>query len=140
MDLNVEVQAQSQWVEIEIFSENMDIEIKKAELLWGKFHKPGNKSNEISSDTVNKTKISSGTKSKIASCGRADTSSGTEGKFEIYHDDKWLATYKWDCPWAGSNSHSLSVTQDNDYKIDKEGGNISDGALGNIRITCIKVG
>ncbi|CAM7648145.1 aegerolysin family protein [Klebsiella quasipneumoniae] len=140
MDRKVETQAYAQWVEMQVFSENMDIEIKNASLSYGKFHSPGNKDNELSEAEINSIVIKSGTSYKIASCGRENASSGTEGKFDIYSNNKWLATYKWDCPWSGANSHSLSVLNDKNYQIDMEGGNIHDGALGNIRIVCIKVG
>lgn len=136
----VESQAYAQWVEMQVFSENMDVLIKNASVSYGKFHTPGNKDNELSESEINGVVIKSGTSARIAACGRENASAGTEGKFDIYHNDKWLATYKWDCPWSGSNSHSLNVVNDKIYQIDKEGGNIHDGALGNIRIVCIKIG
>ena len=134
-----ELRAYSQWVEVEVFAVNMDVTIKEANLKWGKFYEAGNKNAEIEPSKINGYIIDSGKSYKISSCGRSNASSGTQGSFALYHGDTYIGTYSWDCPWSGKNSDSLNCTSNTEYSLSKTDGNYSDGALGNIKLTCIKV-
>ncbi|MBI0551571.1 aegerolysin family protein [Pectobacterium parmentieri] len=140
MNNEINTRAYAQWVEIDIFAENMDVIIKKVNLKWGKFYEQGNKDKEIKPDEINGYVIKSGKSYKIYSCGRENASSGTEGSISLYHENELLGKYYWDCPWGNkTNKDNLSdVTKDPQYEISKEGGNYQSGALGNIKITCRK--
>lgn len=133
--------AYAQWIEIKVVSENMTLEVKNASLSWGKFYKYGDKDDEISSGDINKLKISSGTSIWICSCGRSGASSGTEGSFDLYDEDKKIGKFNWECPWGKKdNSFSWSQVEDTkaSYTTSREGGNTGSGAIGNVTITCIK--
>ncbi|PHM65759.1 hypothetical protein Xsto_01704 [Xenorhabdus stockiae] len=135
-----EVRAEAQWVDIEIFAENMNVTVKGVSLKWGKFHKPGNKGSEVKISDIEGHVIPAGTSYRICSSGRANASSGTEGEFKLYDGDIELAKYYWDCPWGSKkNKDDFKPTSNTNYKLNKTGGNYESGALGNINIICIKV-
>ncbi len=128
--------AYAQWVSISIQSVGSTIQVKNAKLAWGKFYE-GNKDNEISTDQVNKLVITSGNSVQIASCGREDSASGTEGSFDLYHDDIKIGTYYWECPWGSKTNISTWTPNDvAEYITQVSGGNLDSGALGNITIKC----
>ncbi len=132
-------QAHAQWVEIEIFAENMDITIKNTGLEYGKFHTPGNKDAEIDIGKINGTTIKSGRSYKIAACGRENSFAGTEGKFSLYHGDELLGEYYWDCPWSRKENKSHFEKKTNDtYELIFSPGNLHSGAIGSVSITLIK--
>merc|ERR1711879_1096303 len=43
--------------------------------------------------------VGAGSSEKVSSCGRSDSASGTEGKFDIYDGDNRVCTVYWSCPW-----------------------------------------
>ena len=118
-----------------------DLKCKNSNLSWGKFYKYGNKDEEISTDDINKITVASGKSAWICSCGRSDSSSGTEGSFELYDGDTKVGKFNWDCPW-GKKSNSFNWNQDgskDSYNTSIEGGNKDSGAIGTVTITCIKL-
>lgn len=117
---------------------NGDFEIKGAHLDWGKFHEPGDKNKEIYASQINGTIIKDEDSYTIASCGRENASSGTEGRFSLYDGDTEVFQYYWDCPWSGSNSDRLDVKDKEKYAVNKKGGGSTSGASGNIFITVVK--
>lgn len=132
------LRAYAQWIEITVFVVNGDFEIKGAHLDWGKFHEPGNKNKEIYASQINGTIIKDEDSYTIASCGRENASSGTEGRFSLYDGDTEVFEYYWDCPWSGSNSDRLDVKDKEKYAVNKKGGGSTSGASGNIFITVVK--
>ncbi|AYR19500.1 aegerolysin family protein [Alcaligenes faecalis] len=132
------LRAYAQWIEITVFVVNGDFEIKDAHLDWGKFHKPGNKNKEIYASQINGTIIKDEDSYTIASCGRENASSGTEGRFSLYDGNTEVFKYYWDCPWSGSNSDRLDVKDKEKYTVNKKGGGSTSGASGNIFITVVK--
>lgn len=131
--------AYGQWVEITIYAVNADFTVNDAYTRWGKFHKPGDKNYEVSSRSINGTIIKDGDKYTIASCGRSDASSGTEGGFSLYDGDKLVFRYYWDCPWGSKNNNDSLDEKDKDgYYVTKSGGNYYGGALGNVFIAVMK--
>jgi Aegerolysin len=134
--------AYAQWVSITIISRGARIGIKNATLAYGKFHQSGNKDAEISIDEINKIQINTGESSVINSCGREDSPSGTEGRFDIFDLDKnvKIGEYYWDCPWGSKTNTSIwTPSLSEDYVTQVTGGNLDSGALGNVTIKCVKI-
>jgi hypothetical protein len=132
--------AYAQWVVITIESEGVALTVKNATLKWGKFYDNPNKDEEVSVDVINKIAIYAGGSAVIASCGRENTSSGTQGSFELYDGPLLLGEYYWNCPWGSKSNESIwtphvGVFNDN-YKIEVTGANLDSGALGNVLIKC----
>ncbi len=131
-------QAYAQWVEVEIFAENMDITIKSIGIEFGKFHTPGNKDEEIGKGTIDGTIIKSGHSYKIAACGRESAATGTEGSFELYHGETKLGKYHWLCPWnTKTNESTFTEEKKEQYKLSFSPGNIDSGAIGHVKIMYI---
>jgi hypothetical protein len=102
--------------------------------LRGKFYQYDNKDEEVSRDTVQNISISSGNSAGIASCGRSDSPSGTEGSFELWVGNTKICKIYWDCPW-GSKRNTFTVSEVNDeYLVEATGANIDSGALGNVTV------
>lgn len=140
MSEELESRAFAQWVEVEIFAVNMNVTIKFVNLRYGNFHNPGNKHQKINASSIENHVIEDGTSYIIASSGKNNSSSGTEGRFFMYHDESFLGEYKWDCPWGKkTNTDNLRTTDNKNYRLDKTHGNYHGGALGNIKITCAKI-
>ncbi|KAF4415276.1 Aegerolysin family protein [Fusarium austroafricanum] len=100
----------------------------------GKFYQYDNKDEEVSRDTVQNISISSGNSVGIASCGRSDSPSGTEGSFELWVGNTKICKIYWDCPW-GSKRNTFTVSEVNDeYLVEASGANIDSGALGNVTV------
>ncbi|WP_281233933.1 aegerolysin family protein [Flavobacterium gelatinilyticum] len=131
----------AQWIEIKIVSENMTVQVKNTKRDYGKFYEYGDKNKELSIAAINSIKIESGTSKRICACGRSGAATGTEGSFELYDGDTKIGKFYWDCPfWKSSNEISWTQSaSETSYKTDKEGGNKSSGAIGNVTITCIKL-
>lgn len=132
--------AYAQWVEIKIIaSRGLTVSVKNAVLAYGKFHQPGgtevNKDVEISADVINTLTITGGTPKVIASCGRSDSPSGTEGSFDLYDGDIYIGHYYWDCPWGQkTNTSTWTASNNEQYVTEVSGANLYAGALGNITI------
>ncbi|KAJ3543959.1 hypothetical protein NM208_g3304 [Fusarium decemcellulare] len=110
------------------------ITLWNAHLNWGKFYQYDNKDQEVSTDSVEKTSISSGSSTGIAACGRSDASSGTEGNFELWDGDVKICKVYWDCPW-GSKKNTFTVSEVNeDFIVEESGANLDSGAIGNVTV------
>ncbi|CAI9629943.1 hypothetical protein GT037_007280 [Alternaria burnsii] len=134
--------AYAQWVVIHIINSfrNGSISVKNAEAMWGKFHKNGNKDAEIGAGEVNKISVGAGSSEKVSSCGRSDSASGTEGKFDIYDGDNRVCTVYWSCPW-GSKSNNFQIQNRNkDYGITLGDWNQDSGALGEVDVDISRKG
>ncbi|KAF1365574.1 Aegerolysin family protein [Lizonia empirigonia] len=134
--------AYAQWVVIHIINSfrNGTISIKDAKLFWGKFYKNGNKDDEISANDVEKLTIPAGSDGDIASCGRSDAASGTEGQVDIYDGDTKVCSLYWSCPW-GSKSNDFQIRNRNkDYGITPGDWNRDSGALGKVDIDISRKG
>jgi hypothetical protein len=135
--------AYAQWVKITIVAKNYDVQIKGANLNWGKFYDCDNKDNEVKWGDEDKI-IPKGSAGMICSCGRADSATGTEGSFNIYDGETLVAAYYWCCPW-GSKTNTSKLTPNSNpdvsdnYATQLSGGNFNAGALGDITIKCVKV-
>jgi len=103
----------------------------------GKFYQ-GDKDNEISADTVNKTVIGPSQKDGPYSCGREQSPSGTEGTIDLYDATEKICTIYWNCPYAGLNKFEV---RDKNSTYWVEHGNISpDGELGEVLVETGKKG
>lgn len=133
--------AYAQWMVATIVSNGTTISIKNATLAWGKFFQNPDKDKELTTDVINKITIPSGTSANVASCGREDAASGTEGSFDLYDGTTKIGTFYWDCPW-GSKANIWSWTPNSavsNYVTQATGFNLDSGALGNGTITCVKI-
>jgi hypothetical protein len=81
--------AYAQWVVMTVGATGTTLSIKNAQVAWGKFFQYNDKDREVSSDDINKIQITSGSVAVIASCGREDAASGTEGSFDIVPWAAW---------------------------------------------------
>ncbi|ADB42080.1 aegerolysin family protein [Spirosoma linguale] len=133
--------AYSEWVEIRIYSENMEIKIKNIKLNWGKFYEGPNQDIEITAPVLSDAVIKSGEKYTVWSCGRDGASSGTEGSFELYDGDTQVARFGWICPWSGANSCSLIPGEQENklYKTARQWSGLTSGPLGTITLSCVKL-
>jgi hypothetical protein len=145
---DTDVQAYAQWVVVTINnkSKSMTATVGGAYLKWGKFHKDGNKDEEIPPSDINKIEIPPGGKARVCSCGRSDAASGTEGGFYLYdgtdqNNDKCIGEVYWNCPW-GSKENTFTTTPKNPDKYNISNGpyNKSGGALGNVDVFVSMVG
>ncbi|RGP64278.1 aegerolysin family [Fusarium sporotrichioides] len=132
--------AYAQWVYILIQNKiaSGEISIRNVNLNWGKFYQWDNKDNEISVDAVKQIVIASGKTAGVASCGRSDASSGTEGSFDLYDGDTKICNIYWDCPW-GSKTNTFTVgSVDDDYIVQATGANLNSGAIGTVNVKVAK--
>lgn len=106
---------------------------------WGKFYDGVDKGNEIEPSALNGTTIAKDSSYTFGACGRDGAASGTTGSFDIYDNDRLLASYHWDCPWGSkTNTSNLAMHVDN-YVVQVIGANTDSGALGSITITAVKI-
>jgi hypothetical protein len=132
--------AYAQWVVINLGSNGTTLSIKNAQLSWGKFFKNPEKDCEISTDEINRIQILSGNVAVIASCGRSDAASGTEGTFDIYDGATEVGNFYWDCPWGSKRNHMIwTPSLSENYVTQVTGGNLDTGALGTITMRCVKI-
>ncbi|QEZ70819.1 hypothetical protein D4A35_17950 (plasmid) [Paraclostridium bifermentans] len=132
--------AYRQWVKFHIEAVNEGLKIRNASLKWGKFHDPNNKDIPISPEDISKINIEKHDTAIIASSGKENTASGTEGVFYICdeNEDKIAAIY-WDCPWSGSNK--LTIDKYNTkFAIEQSPTMISSsGAIGDVNLKVSKI-
>lgn len=114
---NIEPTNYKQWAEFFINPKiGKSVQIKNVVLPWGKFYRPGDKNIEINKSNIEDLIIPiSPTYSNgyIATCGRSNSPSGTEGSFDIYlteTNEKLFSLY-WDCPFSGSNKLTITKHQ-----------------------------
>jgi hypothetical protein len=134
-----EVLAESQWTRVTIEAKLCDVSVKNANRSWGKFYEcPNSKGTEVSDATINSIRIPQGEKAMICACGRANSSSGTEGTFELYDNNVKIGKYYWESPWSGSNKATWTSASDK-YVVQLTGGNFSSGALGDTNLKVVKI-
>lgn len=104
----------AQWILLNIINNlhNQNIQIKDAQLSYGKFHAVGDKDTEIPSETISNMQILAGHTARVASSGRRDTPTGTTGSIDLSHDGTKICTVYWDCPW-GSQQNTLKIQDQN---------------------------
>jgi hypothetical protein len=74
----------------------------------------------------------------IASCGREDASSGTEGSYDIYDGGTKVCTVYWDCPWGLKRNSFETKNVNKDYTVQDSGANLDSGAIGTVTIKVFK--
>lgn len=97
---------QAQWILLKIINTllTQNIQVDNAELQYGKFYDPANGNDyEISSEAISNMKILARHSGEVASCGRANSPTGTEGSIDLYYSGTKICTVYWDCPYFGSN-------------------------------------
>lgn len=106
----------------------------------GKFYKWDNKDNEISSGEVDKLQSNDpGSDMSVASCGRSDSASGTEGSFDVYEGTTRICNIYWSCPW-GAKSNIFTVGDVNEsYIVQSTGANLESGAIGTVTVKVAKL-
>ncbi|KAH8911160.1 Asp hemolysin [Coniochaeta sp. PMI_546] len=133
--------AYAQWIYMIV--QNMmrsgNLTIQGAGTSWGKFYQWDNKDKEISSGDVDNLSAQPSGNLGIASCGREDASSGTEGGYDIYDGTTKVCHISWDCPW-GSKTNTFDVSDINDnYIVQATGANLYGGAIGTVTTKVVKV-
>ncbi|KAK3490268.1 Aegerolysin-domain-containing protein [Neurospora hispaniola] len=118
-----------------------DLFIRNAHLSSGKWFEYPDAGEQLSHDQVEaKSASPNGGSMVVASSGRAWTPTGTEGHFDIYHDDTKVCHVYWDCPWSRrSNSFEVSEVDDN-YVVEATGASLNKGPLGSITIEVVDTG
>ena len=133
--------ARGQWIKVSVKPSKLNVNIQNANLSWGQFHKENDKYAQISTDEINKIKVSDGQSASISSCGKPDSSSGTEGSLDIYDaaTAKKIGTFSWNCPWgARENSFGWSYSDSPNYMVEVAEGNKGSGAIGEVTISVVK--
>lgn len=106
----------------------------------GKFYQWNNKDNDISDSEVEQQMAKPSGQMGIASCGRSDSSSGTEGSYDIYDGDAKVCHIYWSCPW-GSQTNTFTVSEvDDNYMVQATDQNMDSGAIGTVNIKVAKSG
>uniref|UniRef100_A0A3B0M240 Uncharacterized protein n=1 Tax=Arsenophonus endosymbiont of Trialeurodes vaporariorum TaxID=235567 RepID=A0A3B0M240_9GAMM len=99
----------NQWVNISICPINFPLTIKNVNIIWGKFHKEGDKDIEISPSNIKGKVIPENTQYSICACGRDNSTSGTQGMIALFDKDLRIAEYRWNDPWLSGKSESLLI-------------------------------
>ncbi|KAE8355388.1 aegerolysin type hemolysin [Aspergillus coremiiformis] len=135
--------ATSQWTEIRLENKSKSgtLVIDDIKLVWGKIYAEGNPNgDDVPISDVNGTEIKPGKHYIFRSCGRANSSSGTEGNFNLKSNGTVDKNVYWDSPWGvGANKLAVSSPQGQEpewgYEITLFGGaGSSSGPLGNVTI------
>ncbi|KAH7326019.1 aegerolysin type hemolysin [Stachybotrys elegans] len=132
----------AQWVHVivQYLTKSGKISVQDSKVMWGKFYKWDNKDNEISGGDVEKETAGEGAEASIASCGRSDASSGTEGVFDLYDGSTKICHVYWNCPW-GSKTNTFTVSDiNNNYMVQHTGASLDSGALGTVTVKVVKLG
>ncbi|CAA7262635.1 unnamed protein product [Cyclocybe aegerita] len=134
--------AHAQWVVIVLHNVgSQPFKIANLSLSWGKLYADGNKDAEVYPDKYNGMSVGPDNKVQINSCGRADSSSGTEGSFDIVDPNdgnRIIRSFYWDCPW-GSKANTWNPTGSNTkWMIEWSGQNLDSGALGTISVDVLR--
>ena len=111
------------------------LNVRNARLDWGKFYQYPNKAIEIKPTDLEKRIIDRNGEINIAACGRSDTSSGTEGSFDIFEQERKVFNLYFDSPWSAFSSNDCKI-RDHDHKwlVKRTIHNDGEGALGNVFI------
>lgn len=139
--------AYAQWVSFTIKTVGFSATTDYCGLDWGKWYKWDNKDDEIGS--VNGITLDKGKtyNNIISSCGRSDSSSGTEGSFYLCDGSKKqgdpdykICKLSWDCPWGSkTNTWAASDYDSDQYIVSITGGSSYGGAIGTLTVTVAKI-
>ncbi|MDG4596773.1 MAG: aegerolysin family protein [Candidatus Contendobacter sp.] len=136
--------AYGQWVSFTVRVKGFAGRADLANLIWGKFYKYDDKDSEIDIAAVNNIKFENNNtySNIIASCGRSDAASGTEGSFYICIDGKApddpdykVCKISWDCPWGTkTNTFAASDFDPDKYVVSIIGGSTYGGSIGMLTV------
>lgn len=100
----------------------------------GKFFSWSDKDKDLSSGDVNKIVIPVAEARRISACGKSDSTSGTQGSFDLYDGETKIAHFSWSCPW-GSPSNSLEASDHSkNYWVQLGAWNPIGGAIGSVEV------
>ncbi|OUC50242.1 hemolysin, partial [Eggerthia catenaformis] len=104
--------AYAEWIAVKVVVSKSigTVGIRNATLQWGKFYRYTNKDDEISTEEVSSMNVQAGSPQWIASCGRENASSGTQGSFDCYDGNTKMGTFSWDDPWKSGATNTWSFT------------------------------
>ncbi|KAJ5157657.1 uncharacterized protein N7482_008757 [Penicillium canariense] len=114
------------WVDLHMTDAlpGLPIQVKNAELQWGKFYADGNKDHEITPEQVDSTVLpaNSSGPADVWSCGREDAPSGSEGSFDLIDQNygNTICTLEWNCPYEpgkGNENWVKTTNLDTDYNV-----------------------
>ncbi|MDF5795608.1 aegerolysin family protein [Pseudomonas aeruginosa] len=100
--------AYAEWIAVKVVVSKSigTVGIRNATLQWGKFYRYTNKDDEISTEEVSSMNVQAGSPQWIASCGRENASSGTQGSFDCYDGNTKMGTFSWDDPWKSGATNT----------------------------------
>ncbi len=135
--------AYAQWVSFTMKAANFDAFVGGAHRDWGKFYQWDNKDKEVSNSTIDEIELEKGKTypQEISTCGRENSSSGTEGYFYLYtnkerKDADAICKIYWDCPWGSkTNTWKASDYDPDKYIVSFQGGSQYGGAIGTLTLT-----
>lgn len=128
----------SQWIILNIINSlrTQKIEVNNVNLSYGKFYAVDSKDEEISYSAISDIQILARHSRRIASCGRLNSPTGTEGSIDLYYAETKICTVYWDCPWSGHNTldvrHPRSTTG---YLCTLGNWNQGGGVVGDVDVT-----
>eukprot|EP01084_Bolivina_argentea_P103153 184795_1 len=140
---SIKTSAESEWFTVAIVNKSgQDLKVKDASLDWGKFVWQGRieKGSYLNKKTIGDTCSMS-----ISATGRANSSSGAQGSFNLNgflknKDDQTIFACKFDCPYSGGNPFSFDSKDKSSYEVKQQPKKIcASGPLGSIVITVSKI-
>lgn len=132
--------AYAEWIAVKVVVSKSigTVGIRNATLQWGKFYRYTNKDDEISTEEVSSMNVQAGSPQWIASCGRENASSGTQGSFDCYDGNTKMGTFSWDDPWKSGATNTWSFTPASaDYAGITSGGNATGTDIGEVTLTLL---
>ena len=127
----------AQFAEIKLVNKSgRTLVLKDLYVHWGKLYQYPEKEKEVGADTVNGKTIPSGESFSFATCGRENSSSGTEGDFNLYDGNDSVMKIYWSCPWAGNNKFTTYYVKEGWFPSTTSWS--TDGALGTVTVTIFK--
>ena len=130
--------AYAEWIAVKVVVSKSigTVGIRNATLQWGKFYRYTNKDDEIPTEEVSSMNVQAGSPQWIASCGRENASSGTQGSFDCYDGNTKMGTFSWDDPWKSGATNTWSFTPASaDYAGITSGGNATGTDIGEVTLT-----
>ncbi|WP_055324369.1 aegerolysin family protein [Pseudomonas aeruginosa] len=130
--------AYAEWIAVKVVVSKSigTVGIRNATLQWGKFYRYTNKDDEISTEEVSSMNVQAGSPQWIASCGRENASSGTQGSFDCYDGNTKMGTFRWDDPWKSGATNTWGFTPASaDYAGITSGGNATGTDIGEVTLT-----
>ncbi|KAI3115593.1 hypothetical protein CBS147333_1093 [Penicillium roqueforti] len=120
-----------QWITIHLINSmhSGHVYVKHAILEYGRFHRNGDRNDEISTEMIDQTQVAPGSSVNINSCGNPAEASGTEGSIELYDGYTRIAKVHWPCH-LGNHSSEFGISELNDHYWIKSGAWDADSAIG----------